>query len=318
MAAIGTNSAGRSGLKEDAKSPEEVLECLTCLLGVNFLNGAAAGEPMQKNGPHEWSSIPWEPSNATNEEAEDKEEEEEEPEVDFSSFPSLSLERRAPALSMDNAHRQGVQSHVSSLLSRPILVSNYQQEAAAEVGAEGEEQEGQGDNYMYGSADDSQDEEESDDFLATKLAQVPEMMLRNFFQSFSTLMNSRLRAYATFLARHGLALLDTSEFSGSSSDDLAVVEDGIVGVEQKLETMLEIGRLVSTNAIVTSFTAQKEQVKRTSNHGEEEDETMEVSMPIVMEAAIDITLPSPRDGQSSTLTVSFKTSGSITGKSRLV
>ena len=274
---------------QEAPSPEEVLAALTGLLGLNFLKEDFE-KPLQKNSPYDWSMIPWEPP-STNP-ATTSEEDNEMPYVNFSSFPSLSLEKRSEEEQLDPdkasfGNREDVEAHVSSLLSRPILVSNVNSGEVNEV-------------------EDEDSEEEA--FMAAEIDKVPNMMMQNFFDSFSTLLNSRLRAHATFLARHGLALLNSS-----AEDNDNELEEGIVGVEQKLETMLEIGRLVSTNAIVTAFQAQPEKATGVSQEEDGEENTSKVSMPLTMDVSIDISLPRPGGGPSKVVTVSFHSVGSITG-----
>jgi hypothetical protein len=261
-------------------APEEVLAALSALLGTHYLEGEQQVR-FQRNVPLDWSCIPWEPCKQIGDEGEEV------PDIDFSSFPSLTLER-SHGDELDSAvdRREDVEAHVSSLLSRPILVSNTTNEAIGDPRDEG------GDMI---------------EFIATKVSEVPQLMLQNFVNSFTTLMNSRLCAYATFLARHGLALLESS----SASDDK--LEEGIVGVEQKLETMLEIGRRVSTNAFATSFQVVKENGASVTH--DDDAETCQVSMPLVMHAAIDISLSTmPSGGQHELVTVSFRANGNITGK----
>lgn len=260
---------------EPNATPEEVLQSLAALLGANFLK-EASGTSLYSNCNLPWSSVPWEPCASVGDS------DQESLEVNFSSFPSLSLARSEDEhLDSPSETKRDVEAHVSALLSRPILVSSAQDVSLTE-----------------------DDEGETTDFVAEKVSDVPSLMLQNCCLSFTTLMNSRLRAYATFLARHGLSLL-----ASSSSRGCEIEEDAAEGVEQKLGTMLDIGRLVSTNAIVTAFHAQKEGAARKNTL----DETTEVSIPLVMDAAIDISLPRPWGGQSEVLTVSLQTVGTITG-----
>jgi len=272
-------------------SPENVLVALAGLLGLNFLKEDQE-TPLHKNCRYEWSLISWEPTTSTNTaDNSDDNDEDYSPEVSFSSFPSLSLERRFPEEQLEMGasfdKREDVAAHVQSLLSRPILVSN-----TPEVNT------GILDNEMGGS---------DETFMASRVSDIPSIMMQNVFDSFSTLLNSRLRAHATFLARHGLALLnDASDGEGGAN------EQGIIGVEQKLETMLEIGRLISTNAIVTSFEAQTENAKTIDNS--EGEGTCQTKMPLIMKVSIDISLPHPSRESNETVTVSFQCHGSITGK----
>lgn len=256
--------------------PEDVLVALAALLGVNYVQ-EGSGSKVQSNCPLDWSCIPWEPC-SNNANGSDQEG----PDINFSSFPSLSLDRSKEEPDGYSARetRRDVEAHVSALLSRPILVST--------------------------SSDVLPEEEDADstDFMAGEVSEVPGLVLDNFYKSFTTLMNSRLRAYAKFLANHGLTLLRSAPSSSSTE-----LEEGVVGVEQKLETMLDIGRRVSTTAVVTAFQAKKKDAIRK----ELDDETTEVSMAVVMDAAIDISLPRPGGEGSEAVTVTFQTTGTITG-----
>ncbi|CAB9503348.1 expressed unknown protein [Seminavis robusta] len=274
---------------EPLPSPEEVLVALSAMLGMHSLKEEDISQ-LQQNCALDWSSIPWEPCCATNggcKHDDDSEQQDEDHDVDFSSFPSLSMVREQFDATVGN--RQDVEAHVSNLLSRPILVSNAT--SSCETLLEG--------------ADDVTNE--LGEFIVSKVSEVPTLMLQNFFNSFTTLMNSRLRAYASFLARHGLSLLENSPTGAAAAADK--VDEGIVGVEQKLETMLEIGRRVSTNSVATSFRANKEQAKSIVD----ETGTLQLSMPLVMDASIDISLPRPSGGHHELVTVSFRANGNITG-----
>ena len=147
---------------------------------------------------------------------------EEDEDCDFSSFPSLSLVESA-----GNYHRgifssRGeVESHVESLLSRPILL---------------------------GKQVDPEEDTESDsldEFVVENFHEVPKLMLSNFCSSFATLMNSRLRAYASFLARHALTLASEHE------------DEGAHGIEQKLEVMLGIGSRITVSSSSSTFLVDK-------------------------------------------------------------
>ena len=272
-----------------SSSPEEVLTFLTRLLGKGVFKNddekASHAAAAQERATRLWSAIPWENSVGSTSEG-SKREEDEVADPDFSSFPSLSLERSPrEQLEGDLNRRASIEAHVSSLLSRPILVSNSATKSTL--------------------SEENENESDALEFIAEKSEEVPNLMLQNFFTSFSTLLNSRLRAYATFLARHGLSLFECSE----TAEEL---EDGVTGVEQKLETMLEIGRLVSADAVVTSFQAKPEEAKVIND--EEQVDEQKVSVPLVMEASINISIPRPVGDGSESITVSFRANGNITGK----
>ena len=94
---------------------------------------------------------------------------------DFSSFPSLSLEESPGNFHTGNfANRSHVESHVESLLARPILLGKQDEEERSS---------------LVDPESDSLDE-----FFVENFEEVPKVMMNNFCTSFATLMNSRLRA----------------------------------------------------------------------------------------------------------------------------
>lgn len=205
---------------------------------------------------------------------------EEDDECDFSSFPSLSLVE-----STGNFHRgiftsRGeVESHVESLLSRPILL---------------------------GKQVDSVEETESDsldEFVVKSFDEVPQLMLSNFCSSFSTLMNSRLRAYASFLARHALTLASEHE------------DEGANGIEQKLEAMLSIGRQITFSSSSSEFSIDKKSLLQGHKDTASESGMTCDELPVNMNIVIEILLPQgTREGDSMSMTASFQASGNICGK----
>ena len=203
-----------------------------------------------------------------------------EDDCDFSSFPSLSLQE-----SPGNFHRGiftsrgDVESHVESLLSRPILLGK--QEDLAE----------------------DPDSDSLDEFVVENLNEVPKLMLSNFCASFSTLMNSRLRAYASFLARHALTLASEHE------------DEGVVGIEQKLETMLGIGSQITVTAVSSELKTEIRLEQKPEEATVEDNMTYQESLPVTMEICIQISLPHARQGGGSeSMTASFQSSGKICGK----
>lgn len=223
----------------------------------------------------------------------------EDEECDFSSFPSLSLEE-----SPGNYHagvfrdRSDVESHVESLLARPILLGKPQAEENKKTTSDkGEDPE-----------DDSLDE-----FFANSVQEVPKLMLGNFCTSFNTLMNSRLRAYANFLARHALSHVRCSK------TDTEI--EGVVSIERKLETMMGIGHQVSAASISSDFSVElhkySESLEDTDTDEDTAQTTFQASMPLKMNISINIALPHVEmEGNQGdeTLKVNFETSGKIFGK----
>jgi len=214
---------------------------------------------------------------------------EDEDDCDFSSFPSLSLEE-----SPGNYHtgtfvnRGDVETHIESLLARPILLGKQKQDDDEEEDED--------------SSDDSLDE-----FFASSLEAVPKLMLTNFCTSFSTLMNSRLRAYATFLTQHALSLATENEV------------EGVMGIEHKLETMLSIGSQVTAGSLASDFVVADPQLDAQvtvaeNNEQDDDDDTFEVSLPLKADIRINISLPHVNEGDGNEfMKVSFQATGTICG-----
>lgn len=215
---------------------------------------------------------------------------EDEEDCDFSSFPSLSLEE-----SPGNYHtgifcsRGDVESHVESLLSRPILLGKQEDDVKSVSG-------------LVDTESDSLDE-----FFVESLEEVPKQMLSNFCNSFSTLMNSRLRAYSTFLARHGLSLARCSK----TNQEL----EGVVGIEHKLETMLGIGSEVSVRPKSSDLTIARDTLPKELQRGEDE-EAYQLTLPLKMRITVDIALPHVKEvGGNEHMEISLQTTGKICGTS---
>lgn len=265
----------RKTSEEDLLSPPRVLEALTGLLGFRHL----ADEKQPCN--QKWCQIQWEgegifPQNAiAGQTCNDTD-------FDFSSFPSLSILKKGTTSGASSEahfhHKEAVTAHCASLMSRPILVSSDPE------------------SKLY---EDDQDEDEG--FMAQRISDVPLMMQQNLTTAFSALVQSRLRAYATFLARHGLAMAECSETAHE-------LEEGVVGIEQKLEMMRQLGSLVCLEDSETSFHAVKEGLV-----SEEEEEDRKIALPLRMIASYNILIPTI-EGEAERLKISFETLGSITGK----
>lgn len=274
-------AASESDADVPLSAPTDILETLTELLGTT-----AATKPKTEE---QWAKLPWEnnPTLQSEPQASGESTAEESEEMsngcDFSSFPSLSLQKKSSG-GIEDAHdlfphKDGIEAHVASLLSRPILVSN-DQEKRCET--------------------EDEDEDGVSEFVEDSIATVPRLMQQNLVLSFSTLVQSRIRAYATFLARHGLSLAATSE----PRQD---VEDGVVGVEQKLEMLLELGNLVALGDVQTSFLGQPQEVNITTDEGE-----LKANMPLNLKASISVIIPTV-EGTPEYITMILNTSGSIAG-----
>lgn len=204
---------------------------------------------------------------------------------DFSSFPSLSLEETPGNFHSGVFHNRGdVESHVESLLSRPILLGNEQDRDC--------------------SIADPYEGDSMDEFFVKSLEEVPKLMLENFCTSFSTLMNSRLRAYASFLARHAVSHARCSK-TEEERECLALLE-------HKLDTMLHIGHQIAVEDLVSEFVVDPEQC---SERLDSDDAFFQASIPLKMKISLDILLPHlETDRRDETLKVLFEASGNICGK----
>lgn len=259
-------------------SPKAVLSVLAGLLG--------RAEPAIRNekeeSEKEWSNIPWEDcsvaQNANDDESFD---------CDFSSFPSLSLERKGKAEEQAKSclrNRKDVETHCAFLLSRPILVSNV---ATKSCGVD--------------------EDEDEDAFMATSVTQIPQIMLQNVAAAFATLIQSRLRAHATFLARHSLSVAACFESAQE-------VEEGIAASEQKLETLVGLGGLVRTSSISISLEAQPGAIQCES---EGDGDSLKATMPVDFAASLSVMIPTVQ-GEAEEVILCLVTFGSITGMLSLV
>lgn len=136
----------------------------------------------------------------------------------------------------------------------------------------------------------------------SKPCQVPTAMLNNLAASFRLLVDARLRAYTSILARHGVSL--------AISPEVEHRQEAVEAVERKLENLLDIGSRISINNMVTSFQPQsKLGISRTC-----EDGTEEIMMPVLMSAVLDITIPDEDDFHER-IAVSLQATGAIAGTS---
>lgn len=133
----------------------------------------------------------------------------------------------------------------------------------------------------------------------TSLADVPMTMLKNLAASFSSLVDARLRAYTTILARHGVAL--------AVSPDGEHKQEAICAVERKLDSLMDIGSRITIDNIVTNFQPQSKLAMTRTVDGVEE-----IMMPLIMSAVIGLSVPRESDGQER-VTIPIQASGAIVG-----
>ena len=69
----------------------------------------------------------------------------------------------------------------------------------------------------------------------------PLQLLENAAESFAVLVDCRLRAYATFLARHAISLAHKCE------------SEGVLSIEQKVSTLLDAGKSIRATSMALQF-----------------------------------------------------------------
>eukprot|EP00545_Synedropsis_sp_CCMP1620_P007392 CAMPEP_0119014984 /NCGR_PEP_ID=MMETSP1176-20130426/10493_1 /TAXON_ID=265551 /ORGANISM="Synedropsis recta cf, Strain CCMP1620" /LENGTH=414 /DNA_ID=CAMNT_0006968241 /DNA_START=72 /DNA_END=1316 /DNA_ORIENTATION=+ len=146
------------------------------------------------------------------------------------------------------------------------------------------------------------------------ISELPLQMLDNLASSFLTLVDARLRAYITILARHGVSLSECPALSQEKQ------REGVQAVERKLETLIKIGTGVTIANMVTFFRLDEASVTSDNAEGDaqhqehQNDENnkhkLTLSMPLVMETTMDVSIPKIDSGNQ-LLTVGASTTGTI-------
>eukprot|EP00523_Entomoneis_sp_CCMP467_P019586 CAMPEP_0168815504 /NCGR_PEP_ID=MMETSP0726-20121227/6239_1 /TAXON_ID=265536 /ORGANISM="Amphiprora sp., Strain CCMP467" /LENGTH=398 /DNA_ID=CAMNT_0008867729 /DNA_START=83 /DNA_END=1279 /DNA_ORIENTATION=+ len=123
-----------------------------------------------------------------------------------------------------------------------------------------------------------------------RIQELGNLLLLNVSESFALLVDSRLRAHATFLARHGLSV--------SKQDD------GFALLNKKLGALLDLGNRVAASRIETKFEVAELPEKPHENN---------LSCALDFRGCLDLGLES-LDGKGSTsvLPVRFESTGSLT------
>jgi hypothetical protein len=205
-------------------------------------------------------------------------------ESDFScSVPSLSLTSLSHSNGVNHPHRgarkNAVEEHASSNLARSLVATGTTEKTRATVAT-----------HM-----DSTPNVTCEEFVT--LSDLPHQMLDNLAGSFLTLTDARLRAYISILARHGVSL---SSCPALSRDEQ---KEGVLAVERKLETLIQVGTGVTIDNMVTFF--------RLDNSQSEQDDK---GFPLVLETTMDVCIPKTCGGDQ-IVTVGASAKGWITGTS---
>lgn len=212
------------------------------------------------------------------------------------SFPSLSLmeEDHHAAVGSD---KHEVQARAALNLSRSLTLSQ-EHGSLPKVTATN--------SYVESSYDaletDNDPKHTRESFRVDNITEVPSMMLKNLAGSFALLVDARLRAYVTILARHGVALAESSEMPEEHK------EEATRAVERKLASLLDIGSRMTIDNMVTNFHSRPT-LGMSSCVG---DGVEAIMIPLVMCAVLDLTIPKVNSGHER-VTVTLQTAGAISG-----
>jgi hypothetical protein len=138
------------------------------------------------------------------------------------------------------------------------------------------------------------------------LQQVPATLLQNIVSSFAVLVDSRLHAYAEFLARHAIAV--------TSRNVLEDVKDSVKSIHHKMETIRQVGNQITADAMALRFQMLNDSDKNNN------DKSADTSVSSVAAATSELNLLVAIDfrivvgkGIVKTFSIAFSTPGQITG-----
>jgi hypothetical protein len=123
-------------------------------------------------------------------------------------------------------------------------------------------------------------------------------LLENVADSFGTLVDSRLRAYATFLARHGVALARRfksnaagEQASGAPSSSSSIPD--ILSLEGKVKSLLLMGESVRASLVTVEFRTEEgnEWGAEQGDEGGSSELTVKRSVSVQVAMQVDMTLP---------------------------
>lgn len=126
---------------------------------------------------------------------------------------------------------------------------------------------------------------------------LPETLMKNIYESFAVLVDSRLRVYAKLFLRHLTGLVT------KQGDAFAILQMG-----QKLETLQKIGGQIIAQSMQLHVELQDQEP--------EEIDPGQFQQALQLEATMELLVPSPT-GQNRSLTVRHKSQGHIKGTSTL-
>jgi hypothetical protein len=206
-------------------------------------------------------------------------------EAPIGTFPSLSLMTMVGEQHMGpGMHKDAVEAHAVANLARSLVVASDVSQCRVRGG-------------------DSDDEKPLEPFFTDDLRKVPNILLDNLSASFSTLVEARLRAYLQLLARHGVSVGNSSDLQDAERDE------ALQAIERKLSCLLEIGKSISIDNLVTTFGVAGKLVFPSKKDG-----LQKIMTPIGMAVGFDVSIPRlTPSGGFERVAIPVKTGGFITG-----
>ena len=194
-----------------------------------------------------------------------------------------------------------IEKHATTNLSRPLIYRKQQKREQPSISRESCISDS---NYNYEKAAPPTTLEEEGPslkpFQIQNAQDIPELVLANLEASVCTLVDARLRAYATFLTQHGLSL------AADGSDDAA-----IFAIEQKLVMLVQLTNEIKIENVVTLFELLPEEDESPSS--DDSKNTTTTALPLKMKTTMDVRIPNPPGGNSKLVTLEADARGTISG-----
>lgn len=209
------------------------------------------------------------------------------------SLPILSLQHTERSDDQTRSDRNKVEEFASTLLARRLLYSRDKDTSKEVVDAEDKR-----DATIIVASEDGSNK---------RADLLPLQILQNLTESFATLVACRLRAYATFLARHGIAL------AGNKTDEDSDV--GVLVVEQKLNKLLEIGGNINARSLQMSFertNSDEEDIMMDDKEEDLEGQMPTNEIPISLNVRMEVEVPNPV-GDNKIIPLSMSAKGKAKG-----
>jgi hypothetical protein len=131
------------------------------------------------------------------------------------------------------------------------------------------------------------------------LRHVPQLLVENLYSALDVLVDARIGVYSKVLQSHALVM------AKNHADDTC--QQQRQAIDFKLQTLLEIGTNLAANGISTSFTVPEGAVPKFEGDS--------ISLPFILEAQVHhLAIPSPHLGKDTILSLTFSSSGVVSGK----